>query len=534
MATQVGGSGFAAATSVSKSISVTAKPQTISFAPPTSLTLDQSPYTLVASSSSGLPVTITSSSASVCTVVGSVLTLVSAGTCSLVATQVGGSGYGAALAQSRSVSLSKLSQVINFSAPSSLLGNQTPFLLGASSSVGLPISYKIYGNLNVCHVSVQSGAAYLVMDSAGTCNVSATQAGDFFYQAAVSVAKSILLLAASDTVTVNQVDVVGGSKISADAFVSLESKRAYSIQLSGITQNACSLAGGILLNVINTGTCSFKVIVAASGIWQAVVYTVNLTAVAPPVQIKTSGTFANTGNNLIGPSLGVAASFNTGTYTNDLAQSSKNMTFVKYIQCPSGTTLTSNQIPSACATLSQISWFPFENCSRGSGCFDWYNVNRGVNIGTGTTINFAQNPIYAVEAAQILYGGTIYNYVRWDFLDGKFAPTFSIAPSISRVPVTGGTLALNLGDWQGSPSSVYPTPKFEVQWGYCLAGTSMPVLDGRTCWNFTSLDVLNGSATLDLASINSSFLTNKNWVIYSMLVASNSYGSKSTFAFWGP
>jgi hypothetical protein len=58
--------------------------------------LDQSPYTLVASSSSGLPVTITSSTAGVCTVVGSVLTLVSAGTCSLVATQVGGSGFEAA------------------------------------------------------------------------------------------------------------------------------------------------------------------------------------------------------------------------------------------------------------------------------------------------------------------------------------------------------------------------------------------------------------------------------------------------------
>jgi hypothetical protein len=67
--------------------------QTITFASPGNQTLGTPPPALVATSSSGLLVTITSTTPAVCTVSGTTLTLVAAGTCGLTASQVGDSNF---------------------------------------------------------------------------------------------------------------------------------------------------------------------------------------------------------------------------------------------------------------------------------------------------------------------------------------------------------------------------------------------------------------------------------------------------------
>ena len=67
--------------------------QTITFASPGNQTLGTPPPALVATSSSGLPVTITSTTLPVCTVSGTTLTLVAAGSCSLTASQAGDANF---------------------------------------------------------------------------------------------------------------------------------------------------------------------------------------------------------------------------------------------------------------------------------------------------------------------------------------------------------------------------------------------------------------------------------------------------------
>jgi len=79
--------------------------QTITFASPGNQTLGTAPPALVATSSSGLAVTIVSTTPAVCTVSGATLTLVGAGTCSLTASQAGDANFGPAPSVTRTFSV---------------------------------------------------------------------------------------------------------------------------------------------------------------------------------------------------------------------------------------------------------------------------------------------------------------------------------------------------------------------------------------------------------------------------------------------
>ena len=105
-ASQAGNGVFAAATPVSTSFTVSAPPptaQTISFASPGPQTLthftatpETAPPLLVVSATSGLPVSLVSTTASVCTVSGITLLLQATGSCTITASQGGDGTYAAA------------------------------------------------------------------------------------------------------------------------------------------------------------------------------------------------------------------------------------------------------------------------------------------------------------------------------------------------------------------------------------------------------------------------------------------------------
>ena len=99
----IAGNANAAAASASKDYIAL---QTINFASPGNQSVGTPAPALVASASSGLPVTITSTTASVCTVSGTTLTLVAGGTCSLTASQAGNGSYGPAAPVVRSFTVS--------------------------------------------------------------------------------------------------------------------------------------------------------------------------------------------------------------------------------------------------------------------------------------------------------------------------------------------------------------------------------------------------------------------------------------------
>lgn len=120
-ATQAGNTTYSAAPPVSVTFTVLSASgtvltsQTITFAAPGAQTVGV-PATLTATTTSGLPVSFSSASSSVCTVSGNTLTSVAAGTCTISADQSGNTTYAAAATVTRTVTVTAVAPTATTSA----------------------------------------------------------------------------------------------------------------------------------------------------------------------------------------------------------------------------------------------------------------------------------------------------------------------------------------------------------------------------------------------------------------------------------
>lgn len=175
--------------------------QSIGFASPGDLTLATPSVNLTASSTSGLSVSITSTTPNVCSVNGAALTLLSVGTCTLTASQAGNTSFAAATPVTVSFVVNAASgpslsaQNISFTSP----GNQTlvsatpaPMSapLSANATSGLPVSFAST-TVSVCTVS----GITLTMRQPGTCIIAANQAGDASWAPAPTVSVTFYVVA---------------------------------------------------------------------------------------------------------------------------------------------------------------------------------------------------------------------------------------------------------------------------------------------------------------------------------------------------
>ena len=132
---------------------------------------------------SGNPVVFASTTAGICTVSGSTVTMVAAGTCSLTADQAGNANYAAAPQADLDVAIGQAAQAITaFAAtpPAPVFSPGGTFTVSAAGGAsGNPVVFAAT-SASVCTVS----GATVTMVSAGTCSLTADQAGDANYLAA--------------------------------------------------------------------------------------------------------------------------------------------------------------------------------------------------------------------------------------------------------------------------------------------------------------------------------------------------------------
>jgi len=168
--------------------------QTILFDPLANRRLDQSPFTLVASASSGLTVTFNSLTASVCGVSGTTVSLAGVGTCSVAANQAGNAAFSPApqVVRSFTVTALGLTQTITF-APIAPQQTGATLTLAPSASSNLPVTLSSVTPA-ICSVNALT---VTVGNAAGTCTLQAAQPGDTTYQPAVSVSQSFAVSSAS-------------------------------------------------------------------------------------------------------------------------------------------------------------------------------------------------------------------------------------------------------------------------------------------------------------------------------------------------
>jgi hypothetical protein len=127
------------------SLTNTLRSQTIAFTPPPPLTYGDAPITIFASASSSLPVSFSSNTPNVCSVSGNRVTILAAGTCTIVADQAGDSIYAPATLL-RTLAVNRV--VLNVAA------NNAMRTYGAANP---PLTYQVQGLVNGDTTSVLTG-----------------------------------------------------------------------------------------------------------------------------------------------------------------------------------------------------------------------------------------------------------------------------------------------------------------------------------------------------------------------------------------
>jgi hypothetical protein len=179
---------FAAGTcSAGSSTSTTAPPRDrIRVSDPHALA--QSPLTVNPTASSGLAVTLSSTTLPVCTVSGTTITLVTVGTCTIQADQAGDAIYKAAASVTRSFTISKATQMITFANPGPKTMIQSPLTVSATTSSGLVVMFTT-STPSVCTAGGLNGAT-ITLVGPGTCTVKADQPGNAVYKPAPTVSRN--------------------------------------------------------------------------------------------------------------------------------------------------------------------------------------------------------------------------------------------------------------------------------------------------------------------------------------------------------
>jgi parallel beta-helix repeat protein len=178
--------------------------QTISFPAIPNKTYGDPAFTLNATASSGLPVSYRVVSGPA-TVSGNTVTLTGSGTVTIEALQAGNTTYNAATPVQQSFTVSspaptsstttKQAQTITFGTLAYKTYNSPPFELTATSSSGLPVSYRVVSG----PISISGNT--VTITGVGTATIEAYQPGNTTYNAATPVQRSFTIGKASQTIT---------------------------------------------------------------------------------------------------------------------------------------------------------------------------------------------------------------------------------------------------------------------------------------------------------------------------------------------
>ena len=196
-ASQAGSDNYNAATDVTQTFGIAKADQSINFTDPSdSAFTPGGNVSLTASATSGLDVSFVSNSTGVCTVSGSTVTTVAAGTCSITASQAGNDNYNAATDVTQTFGIGMADQTIDFTQPDDVTFGVSPVALSGTASSGLDVSFAS-NSTGICTVS---GATATIV-AAGTCSITASQAGSDNYNAAVPVTRTFEVGLASQTIS---------------------------------------------------------------------------------------------------------------------------------------------------------------------------------------------------------------------------------------------------------------------------------------------------------------------------------------------
>ena len=220
--------------------------QTISFGPLTDVTYGAPDFTVSATASSGLPVTFTATGS--CTVTGALVHVTGAGTCTITASQDGDSHYNAATPVAQSFAIAKADQTISFAAIGDQVFGAADFGIAATATSGLPVSLAATGP---CSLSSAVSPAQVHISGAGTCAITASQAGDGNYSPAPNVVRSFSISASNQTITFAAL----ADKTFGDADFTVSATASSGLAVSFTAAGSCTVTGSTV-HITGAGSCT--------------------------------------------------------------------------------------------------------------------------------------------------------------------------------------------------------------------------------------------------------------------------------------
>jgi DNA/RNA endonuclease G (NUC1) len=272
--------------------------QTITFQAPSNQTFGATDFVINPAASSGLSVSLDATGSCTLSTTSSGITvhITGAASCTITATQPGDGNYNAATPVVRTFSIAKANQVITFASLASSTFGDSPITLSASGGAsGNPVTFGVIGN---CSVS----GNILQITGAGSCTVTASQAGDANYNPAADVPRTFSIGRAQS-----------GINLTTPPFVANGGAAVVSAMLTGI--GGTPLANQSVVFTIGTGTATqtCSAMTSATGLASC-----SILGVAQP----------------IAPDLPVSAAF--GGNVDYLASSASGTTLVFAYVAPSG------------------------------------------------------------------------------------------------------------------------------------------------------------------------------------------------------
>jgi hypothetical protein len=264
-ADQSGDPNYLAATQAQQSFPVTLVPQAVSFnsTPPAAAVVGDPAYTIAASASSGLAVSfsLAAGSAGICTLTGSSVSFVGAGTCTIDADQPGNATYQAASQVEQSftvVAPSASPQSITFTstAPSSATVGGTSYPVSAAASSGLAVTYTIdSASSSVCTIT----GTNVSFTGTGTCTVDADQSGNASYLAAPQAQQSFAVGLASQAISFTSTAPSGAVAGDPAYTVGATATSGLAVVFSADSSSAgvCSVSGSSV-SFVGTGICTIN------------------------------------------------------------------------------------------------------------------------------------------------------------------------------------------------------------------------------------------------------------------------------------
>ena len=247
IASQAGDTYHQAATPVTRVLTVNRKSQTITFAALGTKVYGDAPIELNQYTDKNLEITYASDNLEVASVEGNKVKMLKPGVATITASQAGNKNYLPAVNVQRTLIVSKASQTIEWYSLDAKFFGDADFALPASTDKGLPITYVS----NNEKVAVVNGNV-VTLTGTGIADITASQGGDEYYNAATSVTHTLVVAKSYQTITFAELPVVtyGVAPFELTATTNASTEIVYES-----SDETVATVSGNKLTVVGAGTC---------------------------------------------------------------------------------------------------------------------------------------------------------------------------------------------------------------------------------------------------------------------------------------